>query len=93
MNVRPLRALCVNCGAEELLSRIANGDGSCPFCQLRFSEDDTLRFQQEAYRAHVAYRLLIRSLQNLGGSPPSIRVLPEPLYEGLAEVLPSPVRD
>jgi len=41
MHVSSLRAVCANCRAEEELSRIAEGDGSCPYCRLSFCDDDT----------------------------------------------------
>ena len=40
MSVTPLRGQCANCGADEQLSRIAEGDGACPFCHLPFCDDD-----------------------------------------------------
>ena len=39
MSVTPLRGQCANCGADEQLSRIAEGDGACPFCHLPFCDD------------------------------------------------------
>jgi hypothetical protein len=65
MAVISLRARCTNCGADELLSRIADDAGSCPFCQLSFCDDDSSLFLREVLRADVAYRLLIRSLRHL----------------------------
>ena len=42
MSVTPLRGQCANCGADEQLSRIAEGEGACPFCHLPFCDDDEL---------------------------------------------------
>ncbi|MEW6470894.1 MAG: hypothetical protein AB1679_01370 [Actinomycetota bacterium] len=83
MAVIPLRARCAHCGADELLSRIAQGNGTCRFCRLSFCDDDTFQFLREVLRADVAYRLLIRSLQELAAPSVALRVLPEPLLEGL----------
>jgi hypothetical protein len=79
----PLRARCAHCGADELLSQIAQGEGICPFCQLSFCDDHTVQFLRDVLRADVAYRLLIRSLQDLSAPSVALRVLPEPLLEGL----------
>ena len=87
MNVLSLRVRCAKCEAEDDLSQIAGGDGSCRFCALKFCDHDNLQFRLEAYRADVAYRLLVRSLQKIADLSASIRVLPEPLHEVLAEVL------
>jgi hypothetical protein len=86
----PLQACCANCGAEELLSRIADGDGACPFCQLSFCDDETSLFQflRDVLRADVAYRLLIRSLRLLAAPSVHLRVLPEPLLDGLVVGVP-----
>jgi hypothetical protein len=83
MSVIPLRARCANCGADELLSRIADGDGICRACHLSFCDDNTLRFLQDVLRADVAYRLLVRSLRRLSTPSVGLRVLPGPLLEGL----------
>lgn len=85
MSVTPLRGQCANCGADEQLSRIAEGDGSCPFCHLPFCDDDEL-FLRQVLRADVAYRLLIRSLRRLSAPSVNLHVLPEPLLDGLLEV-------
>ena len=82
MSVIPLRARCANCGADELLSRVAEGDGTCTSCHVRFCEDGVLLFLREVLRADVAYRLLIRSLRYLAGPSVNLHVLHEPL-EGL----------
>jgi hypothetical protein len=82
MSVTPLRGRCANCGAEEHLSRIADGDGACPFCHLPFCDDEEL-FLREVLRADVAYRLLIRSLRHLAVPSVNLHVLPEPLLDGL----------
>jgi hypothetical protein len=60
MAVIPLRSYCANCGAEELLSRIAEEAGACPFCQLIFCE-----VPMETSRGDVSYRLLIGSPRHL----------------------------
>jgi hypothetical protein len=88
MAVTSLRARCANCGADELLSRIADDDGSCPFCQLSFCDDDSSLFLREVLRADVAYRMLIRSLRHLAAPGVHLRVLPEPLFLGLAAGVP-----
>jgi hypothetical protein len=88
MTVTSLRARCANCGADELLSRIADDAGSCPFCQLSFCDDDSSLFLREVLRADVAYRLLIRSLRRLSAPGVHLRVLPEPLFFGLAAGVP-----
>jgi|SRR5918996_5868473 hypothetical protein len=88
MAVTSLRARCAHCGADELLSRIAEGAGSCPFCQLSFCDDDSSLFLREVLRADVAYRLLIRSLGRLSAPGVHLRVLPEPLFLGLAAGVP-----
>jgi hypothetical protein len=78
MSVIPLRARCANCGADELLSRIADGDGICRACHLSFCDDNTLRFLQDVVRADVAYRLLVRSLRRLSTPSVGLRVLAGP---------------
>ena len=83
-----LRARCANCGADELLSRIIDDEGTCPFCQLSFCDDDRSLFLREVLRADVAYRLLIRSLRHLSAPGVHLRVLPEPLFLGLAAGVP-----
>lgn len=83
-----LRARCTNCGADELLSRIADDAGSCPFCQLSFCDGDRSLFLREVLRADVAYRLLVRSLRRLSAPGVHLRVLPEPLFLGLATGVP-----
>ncbi len=88
MVVTSLRARCAHCGTDELLSRIADDDGSCPFCQLRFCDDDSSLFLRDVLRADVAYRLLIHSLRRLSAPGVHMRVLPEPLFFGLAAGVP-----
>ena len=88
MAVIPLQARCANCGAEELLSRIAEDDGSCPFCQSSFCDGDGFLFLRDVLRADIAYRLLIRSLRDLSAPRIHLRVLPEPLFLGLAAGVP-----
>ena len=88
MAVISLRGRCANCGADELLSRIADDAGSCPFCQFSFCDDDSSLFLREVLRADVAYRLLIRSLRHLSAPGVHLRVLPEPLFLGLAAGVP-----
>ena len=88
MAVTSLRARCANCGADELLSRIAEDTGSCPFCQLSFCDDDRSLFLRQVLRADVAYRLLIRSLRHLSAPGVHLQVLPEPLFLGLAAGVP-----
>jgi hypothetical protein len=83
MTVIPLRGRCANCGADELLSRIADGEGMCPFCHLPFCDEDRSLFVQQVFRAEIAYRLLIRSVGRLSAPPVRLHVLPEPLLEGL----------
>ena len=85
MSVTPLWGRCANCGAEEHLSRIAEGAGACPFCHLPFCDDDEL-FLRQVLRADVAYRLLIRSLRQLSAPAVNLHVLPEPLFDGLVSV-------
>jgi hypothetical protein len=86
MTVIPLRGRCANCGADELLSQIADGNGACPFCHLPFCEEDGSSFLQQVLRADVAYRLLIRSLQRLSAPSVRLHVLPEALFDGLGGV-------
>lgn len=39
MTVITLRVLCANCGGDELLCRLGEGTGVCPWCQLSFRDD------------------------------------------------------
>jgi hypothetical protein len=80
-----LPARCTHCGAVDLLSQIANGDGLCPSCRLRFCDDAaTLLFLRDVLRVDIAYRILRHSLRDLAGPAVALQVLPEPLFEGLA---------
>lgn len=89
MTVISLRARCASCGADELLSRIADGDGSCDLCESTFGGDESpLLFLRDVVRANVAYRLLIRSLRDLSAPGVDLLVLPEPLFLGLATGVP-----
>ena len=87
MTALSLRVRCVKCKAEDDLSNIADGGGSCRFCGLKFCDHDPLQFRLEAYRADVAYRLLVRSLGKIADLPASIHVLPEPLHRTLIDAL------
>ncbi len=87
MNVLSLRVRCAKCDTEDDLSKIADGDGSCRFCGLKFCDHDPLQFRLEAYRADVAYRLLVQSLRKIADLPASIKVSPEPLHRVLADAI------
>lgn len=89
MTVIPLRGRCVTCGADELLSQIADGTGSCGSCQSMFCGDESpLLFLRDVVRADAAYRLLIRSLRDLSAPGVHLDIIPEPLFLGLAAGVP-----
>ena len=83
MAVIRLRDRCANCEAEELFSRIAEDAGFCRFCQSSFCDGDI-----SLLRADVIYRLLICSLRHISVAGIHLRVLPEPLFRGLAAAVP-----
>ena len=88
MAVTSLRARCANCGADELLSRIAEDSGSCPFCQLTFCDDDSSLFlrggasgRRRLSPAHPFPAQPFRSGRSPAGPP-------QPLFLGLAAGVP-----
>jgi hypothetical protein len=77
---------CAPCAPTVRLKKSSpeSPDGTGPVRTVTSSlcDDDTLQFRLEAYRADVAYPLLVRSLDKLAPLSPSIRVRPSRCTSG-----------